>query len=119
MRAIRLSYAGREYTIPAERAFEIGERVEDIATLSEIHSWAKAPKFFKIARCYAEMLRFAGCSVSDREVHAEMMAQIKKAGAGGGEMMAAQAVFALIAVLMDGAPEDDEASDEGKKTKAS
>ncbi len=103
MAAIVLSFRGETYRIPEERAFEIGERIEDIVTLAEILSWGNAPRFFKIARCFAEMLRFAGLKVTDREVHTEIMDQLKATGADG-EVLAVRALEALVAVLMDGAP---------------
>jgi hypothetical protein len=101
---IVLNWRGAEYRIPDERAFEAGERLEDVVTLGELMAWGNAPKFHKLARCFATLLRFAGCKVSDREVLGDMMAQIKDGGAEGEQLVAAQAVASLIAVLMDGAP---------------
>lgn len=118
MREVVLQFRGATYTIPASRAFEVGERVEDIATLSEINEWSRAPKFHKIARCYGEMLRAAGCKVSDADVHSDMMAQIKSGATEADGLIAANAVFALLAMLMDGAPEGDGDGDGGKKTTA-
>lgn len=114
---ITLQFRGTEYRIPAEKAFEIGERIEDIVTLSELASWGTNPRFHKIARVYGEMLRFAGCKITNAEVHTDMMAQIKEAGANGGELLVAQAIAGFIAVLMDGAPEGGD--DDGKKANAS
>jgi hypothetical protein len=110
MRSVDLTFRGRAWSIPADRAFQVAERVEEIVTLSEIAAWGRAPKFTKLARVYGEMLRFAGCKVSDADVYAEMMAEMK-AMAGSGDkdaaqdMMAVAAVRALFDVLMDGAPE--------------
>lgn len=103
MREITLGWKGEAFVIPATKAFEIGERVEDIATLAEIASWERAPKFFKIARCYGEMLRFAGARVTNEEIHAEIAAQLKSGARK--DLVAANAVASLLAVLMDGAPE--------------
>lgn len=123
MRGIKIPFRGEEYFIPASKAFELGERVEDIVTLTELGSWGARPKFFKLARCFGEMLRFAGCKVSDTDVHADMMGQIKALGAGGEtsakSIIAAQAIGALIAILMDGAPDDDEEAAPGKEQTAS
>lgn len=116
---IVLTWRGAEYRIPDERAFEAGERVEDVVTLGELMSWGNAPKFHKLARCFATLLRFAGCKVSDREVLADMMAQIKAGGAEGEQLVAAQAVASLVAVLMDGAPTDGAGDTTGGKTTAS
>lgn len=120
MAGIVMTFRGREYRIPEERAFEVGEAIEDIVTLSELMSWGRDPKFHKIARCYGLMLRQAGAKVSDREVHTDIMDQIKAFGGeggadGAGSIVAAQAVAALIAVLMDGAPAGGDAAP-GKQT---
>lgn len=104
-----MTFRGKEYRIPDEKAFAVGEQVEDIVTLPELMSFGTAPKFHKVARCYGAMLRHAGAQVSDREVYAEMMAQIAAVGTEGDAeaakaVLATQAVGALIAVLMDGVP---------------
>lgn len=115
MANIKLTWKGKDYTIPEKKAFEVGDEIEDVLTLYELAAMGKRPKFHKLARCFGIMLRFAGCKVSDREVHSEMMTQIKS-GAGE-DMVAANAVNALMAVLLDGAPEGD--GDSPEKTDAS
>jgi len=119
MNSISLSFKGKTYSISDDQAFQAGEVVEDIVTLPELARWGDAPKFFKLSRCFGAMLRFAGCKVSDRDVHAEMMAQVKSGGEDQQELLAAQAVGALIAVLMNGAPEDDGEGEVPEKPKAS
>ena len=115
MRAVEMQWRGKKYTIPAAQAFQIGEQVEDIVTLAEIAQWASRPKMHKLARCYATMLRFAGCKVSDAEVKQEIDRSIAKAAAAGvteddaKEMFAIRAMQQLIAVLFDGAAGDDAA----------
>ena len=104
MASITLTWKGKTYTIPEKKAFEVGDQIEDILTLSELAAMAERPKFHKLARCFAVMLRFAGCRVSDMEVHSQMMTQIKNGAQE--DLVAANAVAALMAVLMDGAPED-------------
>lgn len=113
MADIVLKWKGAEFRIPDKRAFEIGEQVEDIVTLTEIASWGTSPKFFKIAKCFGAMLRFAGCRVSDAEVHKEMMAGVK-AGTMAEDLVAAQAIAGLIAVLMDGAPDGESEGEAGE-----
>jgi hypothetical protein len=119
-KAIALEWAGKQYTILETEAFAVGELVEDIITLGELPELARRPKFHKIARVYGEMLRFAGAKVTDQEVHSAMMSQVKAAGGGdmGAQMIAGAAIEALVAILMDGAPQD-EGENEGKKTDAS
>ena len=111
MADIRIVFGGEEYVIPETRAFEIGERVEEIATLPEILGWAKKPKFFKMARCVGELLRAAGGRMTDKEVHAAMMADFT-AGNPGAYFAA---LSSLVAVLMDGAPSGKGGDDEGKQ----
>lgn len=101
MAEIRMKWAGVEYAIPDNKAFQVGERVEEIATLGEILGWLQQPRFFKMARCLGEMLRFAGCKVSDREIHAQLVRPI--GAAEEGEDFAV-AVFALVDLLMGDAP---------------
>jgi len=105
MPAIHLKWAGKEYTIPEKKAFEVGDQIEDILMLSELAAMAERPKFHRLAKCFGVMLRFAGCRVSDRDVHSQMMQQIKNGQEE--DLVAANAVAALMAVLMDGAPDDD------------
>lgn len=96
-----MQWRGDTYTIPATQAFQIGEQVEDIVTLAEIAQWASRPKMHKLARCYATMLRFAGCKVADSVVFDEIMAG--KADADG-NLAAAQAIGALAELLTGGSP---------------
>lgn len=116
MSRIKLKFRGKTWVIPETKAFEAGERVEEIVTLGEMAGWGAAPKFHKLARAFAELLRFAGCKVTNTEVHSAMMAEVKaiavtmKDGVVPDEarmLVAAQAIGALSAVLMDGAPEGD------------
>ena len=113
MANIRLSFRGEEYVIPDTQAFEAAGLVEEIATLAEVSKWFKNPKYNKLSRCYGELLRLAGCKVSDREVHKEIMDQIKQGGGDRG-LAALEALGALVAVLMDGAPVDGDGTPPGK-----
>lgn len=112
MRSVELAWRGKTYTIPANRAFEIGEQVEDIATLAEIGSWGSNPKMFKMAKAYGAMLRFAGCKVSDNMVLEEITP-------GNGDTGAAAATIkALIDLLLCGAKSSGD-GDAPEKTSAS
>lgn len=113
-----VKFRGADYRVPAHKIFPLAEKIEDIATLTEIAGWGAAPKMVKMARCFGCILRYAGAEVSDQDVHSEMMAQIKKGGRDGADMVAAQAMAALVAILMDGAPEAD-GTDAGGKLNAS
>ncbi|HCZ00179.1 MAG: hypothetical protein A3D16_12135 [Rhodobacterales bacterium RIFCSPHIGHO2_02_FULL_62_130] len=110
MAEIKIIFRGEEFSIPESRAFEIGERIEDIATLPEIIGWARKPKFFKMARCFGEMLRAAGGRVTDKEVHSAMMADFES----GKPAAYFGALNSLLIVLMDGAPQGKGDAEEGK-----
>lgn len=111
-----LKFKGQDYPLPENRAFEAGEAIEEIATLPEVISWSRKPKFVKLARCFAAMLEVAGCRATPQEVHAEMMAGFK-AGNPGAHLAA---ISALVAILMDGAPKAEGGeADPGKAEAAS
>lgn len=119
MANINLKFKGDEYTISENKAFEVGEAVEDVLTISEIAAMSENPKFFKIAKCFGVMLRFAGAKVSDKEVHSEMMREVSALGDDAEEaktLLAAQAMHSLMAVLMDGAPLDEDEGETPEKT---
>jgi hypothetical protein len=127
MPAIRMNWRGETYVIPAHRSFEIGAEVEGIVTLGEIGTWGNRVPFFKVAKCFGAMLRFAGAKVSDAEVHAEIMSNLEAAGkarvagdADPAELAGMAAMNALVACLMGGAPKsDDPEGDAPGKTSAS
>lgn len=104
MADIVLNYGGKVWTIAENQAFAVGELVEEIVTIPELVTWGQKMKFFKIARCYGAMLRFAGAKVTDEDVHATIIAEIAAAGVGAEQLTAVAAVAALMDVLMGGAP---------------
>jgi hypothetical protein len=113
---IEMEWKGRQYVVPENRAFELGEMVEDIITLAELPEFAARPKFRKIARVYGAMLRFAGAKCTDEEVHSAIMAEIKTGSER--QELATRAITMLVDVLMDGAPTNGGA-ETGKKESAS
>jgi hypothetical protein len=120
MTAIKLTWKGKEYRIPAEKAFAVGEQVEDVVSLAEIWGWGNKPKFFKIARAYAVMLRFAGCKVSDGDVHkaiTDSLLRAAKSGVAGGEnLFAVSSIAQLTTVLTMGMTEALGDESEGEAT---
>lgn len=110
MSTITLSFKGETWIIPEARAFEAGAAVEEVVTLAEMAQWGSAPKFFKLARAFGALLRFAGARVSDTEVKAEIDASIMRAVETGvnpgdaNEMFAVSAMAQLQAVLFGDAP---------------
>lgn len=119
MKQIKIEWQGASFTISEREAFELGERIEEIVTLSELSDMAQKPKFRKLARCYAEMLNFAGAIVTPAEVHSKMMDEIKNLKGSEKQLVVAEAIGVLIEILMDGAPEGDvsggDDSGDGKK----
>ena len=100
-----LKFRGDEYRLPESKLFEVGSQIEDVAPLFEITAWQQNPHFHKVARCLCIMLRAAGAKVTDREVYGELMASVK---AGGRDGYLGGALFALIAAMFDGAPQNDD-----------
>lgn len=115
MKRIEIEWKGEAFSVEEREAFELGERIEEIVTLNELAQMANKPKFRKLARCYAEIINFAGGRATPAEIYSEMMNEIKAQSSEGSALIAAEAIGALIDILMDGAPEE-EASDDGKKT---
>jgi hypothetical protein len=118
MKQISIEWKGEEFTISENEAFALGERLEDIVALTELAEMSVRPKFFKLARCYAEMLNFAGARTTPEQVHSAMMAELKTSDEAKKQVMIATAIQTLLEILMDGAPEA-EASDDKKKTSRS
>lgn len=122
MKAIKIEWRGETLVIGESETFELGEQLEEITSLAELAAMGEKPKFHKLARCYAEMINFAGGQATPKEIHTEMMDQIKS-GSDEGVLMIATAIASLIAILMDGAPDDldepDVSGADGKKKKAS
>jgi hypothetical protein len=115
MREISFLYKGAEYSIPATKAFQIGEQVEEIITLAEIAAWAERPRMYKLARCYALMLRFAGCrNVTEAQVFEYIMGG--DGDADGAAANAGAAITALVSVLLGGAPDVAEDAVPGKSS---
>lgn len=121
-RTITLKFRGETYTVPESKAFALGAEVEEVVTLAEIASWGKHPKFFKIARAFGVMLRFAGCKVSDADVKAEIDASMMRAVGEGSDKLDVEQMFAIMAVeqlqavLFNDAPQGGGESAPGKTT---
>ena len=114
MRAVEMVWRGVTYTIPANRAFAVGEEIEDIAPISVIASWGVHPRWRKLARCYGIMLRHAGAKVADETI-LESITPID----GVDKNDAAIATKALIDLLLAGAKPATESDGPPKKDTAS
>jgi len=118
MKRIDIEWKGEAFSVLENEAFALGERLEEIVTLAELANMSSHPKFRKLARCYAEILNFAGAHVTPELIHTEMMNEIKGLGGEAKAEVITAVISTLVEILMDGAPEDGEA-DEGKKEKSS
>ena len=107
MKQITLKWDGQVYEIKENEAFEIASELEEFVSLNDLQKMSESPRFTLLARCLATMLNFGGASVTPSEVHKAMLAELK-----GGENAAAElsvvVLSALIEILMDGAPDEDE-----------
>jgi hypothetical protein len=111
MRAVEMKWRGKAYTIPANKAFDAGEQVEDVVTLGEISSWGANIKTRKLSKAYGVLLRYAGAKVADVTVLEEITST------GSGLADAGQAVKALVDVILSGANQrTDDKAEPPKKT---
>jgi len=101
MADIRFEFRGTQYVLPATMAFRACEAIEDVASLGEMLGWLQEPRFAKLARCTAILLRMAGAHVTDEDVKAELLAAYRDMR----HPAVFGAVMALHAVLFDGVPE--------------
>lgn len=119
MKAIKIEWRGKTLVIGESEIFELGEQIEEIVSLAELAAMGTNPKLHKLARCYATIVNFAGGNTTPKEIHTEIMDDIKN-GENGGQQMIADAVGTMVAILMDGMPEVvEETGKTVKKTNAS
>jgi hypothetical protein len=108
MRDLVLTFRGQDYRVPANRTLQLCERVEDIVRLDEIAVHRSRPKYGKMARAYGEILRFAGCRITDEEIHDDLMRDLMTAHSRAPDAAAVDHVILsaldnLFAVLTRGA----------------
>ena len=114
MKSIDIEWEGEHYTIPANKTFELGDRIEEVVTLTEISNMQNKPRLRKLAMAYAELLNFAGARVTPQDIFSKMMDGIKGLDEESTTEILESAIGTLLEILMDGAPEGD-GSDDGKK----
>jgi hypothetical protein len=88
---VELTWRGDPYVIPPKRVLAAIEQVERVITLGELANPTQLP-LARLARAYATLLRFAGCSVRDDEVYAALWTE--------DDRNAATLVTALIDVMV-------------------
>jgi len=103
MRAIEFEFLGKPYSIPAKRAFQIGEQIEEIISLAEIANWQARPRMFKLARAVSALIRFAGGRITDEAV---MDAMMQGDDAEAAQENAMAAISAVVTALTGGGKGD-------------
>lgn len=117
-KGIEIEWQGETFVIAEDEVFELAEKIEEIIPITDLAAMSTAPKFTKLARCFSEMINFAGGKTTPREVHHMMMSEIKD-GDNAEAALATSAVSTLIEILMDGAPQDDGGESEKGEAKSS
>jgi hypothetical protein len=77
----KMSWDGVDYSIPKDRILGAIEIVEDVVTISQIHSMLADPetiKFRKVARAFGELLRYAGAKITDEQVYEGLFSRDKE-----------------------------------------
>lgn len=104
---VELEWAGKTYTIPANKVMGAIARIEDVMTLGELISYMEretAP-FGKIAAAYGAVLRYAGCKVSDEDVYSGIFAA---ATPGEVQSLVITSLTTLLAMMMPRQPDSAE-----------
>lgn len=105
---VRVEWEGEVVNVREDQAFALCEAIEEVITLPELIDMLNSgkPKFRKLSRAYAEMLRFCGFMVTPDDVLKAVMAGFKD---GSDEYkVLSDAVRTLVVILMDGAPEEED-----------
>jgi hypothetical protein len=96
---VELEWAGKAYTIPANKVMGAIARIEDVMTLGELLAYVEretAP-FGKIAAAYGAVLRYAGCKVSDEDVYRGIFAAARPADT---QSIVITSLTTLLAMMM-------------------
>ena len=92
---IKLSWHGKNFTVPAERVLGAIASIEEVATFPEIVRMINGtPNLSKIARAYGAVLRYAGAVVDDEEVYEGMFQP------GSTHMEVLTALNTMVAMMM-------------------
>lgn len=93
---VHVAWAGKQYTIAADRVMGAIKRVEDHVTLAELQVAASRGqlKLARLAGAYADLLRYAGAAdVTEADVYAGMF------GADA-ENVVVQGTYALLSLMI-------------------
>lgn len=91
----KLSWEGREYTIPGTKILGAIGAIEEVFTLVELSERLKtgSPPFAKIALAYGRVLRYAGAQITDEEVYEGLFAD------GDNAVSARDAMLGLLLLM--------------------
>jgi len=104
---IEIEWKGETLTIREDQAFEAAEAVEEVFTLGELARFGDKPKLAALSRGFAALVNFAGGKATPQEVRQSALAAMKT---GQDEAaVLASIMSALIEILMDGAPDAEDA----------
>jgi len=104
---IEIEWKGETLTIREDQAFEAAEAVEEFFTIADLGRFSGKPKLAKLSRGFAELVNFAGGKATPQEVRQSALAAVKD-GQSQTEVVLS-IMSALYAILMDGAPDAEDA----------
>jgi hypothetical protein len=92
----KLTWAGKEYVIPARKLLGAIARVEEVITLRELIGFLGAGQFplAKISQAYGAVLRYAGADLADEEIYEGMFAD------GSAQVATALAMQGLMEMMI-------------------
>lgn len=108
-KVITITWNSEEYTLNENEAFLAADAVEDVITVGELVEMLQSMRnvrFAKLAMAFGALLREAGASVSDKEIHDEFKAALSNAPQAEKMALARKAMLNLVGVIMDGAPSE-------------
>ena len=114
MARIEIQWKGETLVIREDQAFAAAEAVEEVFTITDIARMEKSFNTTKLSRAFAALVTFAGGQATKEEVRESIMAAIH--GGESADAVLGQVFNSLVAILMDGAP-DEGATPAGKPKK--
>jgi hypothetical protein len=93
---IKLEWAGKAYTVPANRVLGAIARIEEVVTIKDLAHCAATQSLpvAKLSMAYGSLLRYAGAEVTDEEIYAGMFGNVTDA------TRTAQAIGGLLAMMI-------------------
>lgn len=91
-KSITLSFAGKNYLIPANNVMPCLAQIEDVVTLQDISNKNRVP-IVKVSQAYGIALRYAGAEVTDEQIYESIFEN-------GGAATISAAVSGLLAMMI-------------------